>query len=116
MTFGNTILPMGIIALVAAMLPYILTPRETRSQGRVAVVIGLTSLVMFGVSALVFALFDTRQLPDGGAAGVVVISWFYLRSALGAFAVWAPVLGLVWLSLAQRVERRRGEDMARTDG
>jgi hypothetical protein len=26
---------------------------------------------------------------------------------------WAPVLALVWFSLAQGVERRRGEDRAR---
>jgi len=114
-SFGNTLVPLAILALVAAVLPYALTPRETRSQLRVAVMIGLTGLVMIGVSALVFALFDDRDLPEGGATGMVLIAWFYLRSGLGAAAVWIPVLALVWLSLAQRVERRRGEDLARRD-
>lgn len=111
-SFGNTIVPLAILAMVAAIVPYLLTPRATRSQGRVALAIGLTALGMVGLSGLIFALFDTRDLPQGGAAGRVLIGWFYIRSALGAVAVWGPVLALVWLSLAQRVERLRGADMA----
>lgn len=114
-SFGNTVMPMVILAFIAAVLPYALTPGENRSQMRVTLIIGFVAVVMVGVSALVFALFDTRDLPEGGIAGATLIVWYYLRSALGAVAVWGPVLAIVWLSLAQRVERRRGEDMARGD-
>ncbi|MEM7076398.1 MAG: hypothetical protein AAGA28_13720 [Pseudomonadota bacterium] len=112
-TLTNTLLPMAIIGAVAVVLPYALTPRGTRSQTRVTGAVGITAVAMFGISAVVLAVFDSRDLPEGGTAGAVMIGWFYLRSALGAIAVWAPVLGLVWLGLAQRVERLRGEDMAR---
>ncbi|MEM6482949.1 MAG: hypothetical protein AAF681_13965, partial [Pseudomonadota bacterium] len=109
-SFGNTALPLAILALLAAVLPYMLSPRDTRSHARVVVGIGLTALLMMVVSGVVFALIDTRDLPNGGATGVMIIAWFYLRSAFGAAAIWGPVLAIVWLSLAQRVEKRRGED------
>lgn len=113
--FGNTLLPLVILAVVTAVLPYMLTPRGTRSHKRVAFAIGATAVTMVAVSGLVFAVLDTRELPDGGATGAVVIARFYMSSALGTVAVWGPVLALVWLGLAQRVERRRGEDMAQRD-
>lgn len=115
-TFSNTALPLILLGLLAAALPYLMTPRHTRSQVRVALLVGLTGLTMFGASAFVFALFDTRALPQAGMSGAALIAWFYLRSSLVAAFVWVPVLLLAWLGLAQRVERRRGEDLAREQG
>lgn len=114
-SFGNTALPLAILAFVAAVVPYMVTRRGTRSQIRVVIAILLTAFLMLGVSAVLFAVFDTRDLPEAGATGAMVIAWFYLRSALGAAVVWVPVLAIVWLNLAQRVEKRRGEDLARKD-
>ncbi|MFN3210482.1 MAG: hypothetical protein ACE369_16045, partial [Roseovarius sp.] len=74
----------------------------------------LSALVLVASSALVFAVFDKRSLLGGQTlAGQGVIAWLYLRSSLGAVAVWGPVLAFVWLGLAQRVERLRGEDVVR---
>lgn len=115
-SFGNTLVPMVVLALISAVLPYALTPRECRSQRRVMLSVGLAALAMLVISGLVFSLFDTREIPEGGAAVTILVVWLYVKSSFGAVAVWGPVLALAWLGLAQRVEQRRGEEMARRDG
>lgn len=113
-TLWNTGLPLLILAGVAAVVPWVLVSRETRSQGRVALVIATTAVFMVGMSAIVMSLFDKRVIDAGDtAAGQGVLAWMYLRASMGAVVAWGPVLVLVWLGLAQRVERRKGEDMAR---
>ncbi|MGK7754370.1 MULTISPECIES: hypothetical protein [unclassified Roseovarius] len=115
-TLVNTGLPLLIIGGLAALLPWVLTPRGTRSHGRVLVSVVLSVLLLLAASAGVFALFDKRSLLGGRTlAGQGIIAWMYLRSSLGAVAVWGPVLAFVWLGLAQRVERLKGEDMARRE-
>ena len=100
-TLTNTGLPILLIGGLAALLPWVLTPRGTRSQLRVLVSVVLSALMLVGVSALVFAAFDKRSLLGGETlAGQGIVAWMYLRSSLGAVAVWGPVLGFVWLGLA----------------
>ncbi|MGK7652191.1 hypothetical protein ACSQ76_07185 [Roseovarius sp. B08] len=115
-TLVNTGLPLLIIGGLAALLPWVLTPRGTRSHLRVLMSVLLSILLLLVASAGVFALFDKRSLLGGQTlAGQGIIAWMYLRSSLGAAAVWGPVLAFVWLGLAQRVERLKGEDMARRE-
>lgn len=116
-TLLNTGLPIALIGALAVILPWVLTPGATRSQRRVLVSVVLSALALAGASALVFAAFDKRSLLGGqGMAGQGMVAWLYLRSSLGAVLVWAPVLAFAWLGLAQRVERLKGEDMARGGG
>jgi len=116
-TLFNTGLPILIIGVLAAVLPLVLTPWGTRSQGRVLVSVGGSVLVLIAASAAVFALFDMRGLLGGDTVakqGAAV--WMYLRVSRGAVIVWAPVLAFVWLYLAQRVERLKGRDIVRGEG
>ena len=115
--FWNTGLPLALIAGAAVLLPFVLIPWRTRSHRRVAVGILVSAVLMIGVSAGVSALFDKR----GIAAGVEIMGlwpfvWFMIVSSLKSALLWVPVLGLFWFNAAQRVERLRGEDMARKDG
>ncbi|WP_146049987.1 hypothetical protein [Roseovarius confluentis] len=113
-TLMNTGLPLLIIGGFAALLPWLFTPRETRSHGRVLVSVVASAGLMLGLSAVVFALFDKRSLLGGQTlAGQGAVAWMYLRTSLAAVVVWGPVLVFIWLSLAQRVERLRDRDIVR---
>lgn len=113
-TLVNTGLPLLIIGGLAALLPWVLTPRKTRSHGRVLLSILLSVLLLLAASAGVFALFDKRSLLGGqGLAEQGAVAWMYLRTSLAAVAVWGPVLVFIWLGLAQRVERLRNRDIVR---
>ncbi|MEQ8257370.1 MULTISPECIES: hypothetical protein [Roseovarius] len=113
-TLMNTGLPLLIIGGFAALLPWLFTPRETRSHGRVLVSVVASAGLMLGLSAVVFALFDKRSLLGGQTlAGQGAVAWMYLRTSLAAVVVWGPVLVFIWLGLAQRVERLRDRDIVR---
>jgi hypothetical protein len=115
-TLLNTGLPLLIIGGMAAVLPWLLTPRETRSHGRVLVSVVASASLLVGLSAGVFALFDKRSLLGGqGLVGQGAVVWMYLRTSLAAVAVWGPVLVFIWLGLAQRVERLRNRDIVRSE-
>ena len=102
LNFWNGILPLGVLVVLAIVLPALLAG-ATLSQGRLAVVMVLTGRDCLGC----------RRGSDGGALwqrerrgprGV----WFYVeRSSLMAL-LWGPILALVWLMRAQGVERRKG--------
>ncbi|MEO1138942.1 MAG: hypothetical protein AAFW87_05745 [Pseudomonadota bacterium] len=113
-TFANIGLPLLIIGAVAAVLPWVMVPRDTRSQRRVAGVVVATALFMVVFSAMIFSVFDKRSFLGGETLpGQGVLAWMYVRASLGAVVAWGPVLLFVWLGLAQRVERLKGEDMVR---
>ncbi|KRS12880.1 hypothetical protein XM53_09980 [Roseovarius atlanticus] len=113
-TLVNTGLPLLIIGGFAALLPWLLTPRGTRSHGRVLVAVVASAGLLLGLSAGIFALFDRRSLLGGqGLAGQGAVVWMYLRTSLAAVVVWGPVLVFTWLGLAQRVERLRNRDIVR---
>ncbi len=113
-TLLNTGLPLLIIGGFAALLPWLLTPRETRSRGRVLVSFIVSAGLLVGLSAGVFALFDKRSLLGGqGFAEQGAVVRMYLRTSVSAVVVWGPVLVFMWLGLAQRVERLRNRDIVR---
>lgn len=112
--FWNTALPLALIAGATVVLPFLLIPWRTRSHRRVVGGMALCALLMIGVSAGVSALFDKR----GIAAGIEIMGlwpyvWFMILSSLKSALLWVPLLALFWFNAAQRVERLRGEDMAR---
>ena len=115
-SFTNTGLPLVILGALAIVVPYLLVPAGTRKQWEVAVAIwasaGILLLAGAGVFAVIYAL---QGRPVGAAFSEAPLTalWFFLKvSGYGAVA-WAPVMALTWLALAQRVEKRKGEDMSR---
>ena len=112
----NTGFPLVLLGGLAGLLPWGLVSRETRSQRQVAMAIWASAAVLLIVGAVVFAAqYGWRGVDVWAAlaAAPVATARFFLRLSGFAAMLWAPVLALVWLALAQRVERRKGEDVAR---
>jgi hypothetical protein len=102
LTLDNAILPLAVLVVLSIALPALLA-RQTLSQGGLALAVGVTALVVWGVGAgimaLLYAQINGGVWPGGRAA--------LERSGLMAL-MWGPLLALVWLMRAQGVERRRG--------
>jgi len=114
----NTGVPVTLLVLVAMALPYLMVNRNTRSHAQVNSSVGITGLVLLALGANLFGLSYAVRGHGVGAALVdnpLGVGWFFLRLAGMAAIIWVPVLGLVWFSLAQRVERNRGEHNARME-
>ena len=80
--------------------------------GAIATSAVLLALAGFGLWVLIFTV---HGVPVFGAFmhAPGVIGAILLRRSLMLAIIWVPVLALVWLSLAQRVEKRKGEDLMR---
>lgn len=112
----NTALPVTILALAAVLLPGWYVPRETRSHKAVIAAVALTAVTMILLGAAVFAI--VYWLSGAGVAAAMseaplATMIYFFRLSLMAALLWGPVLALVWFSMAQRVEKRRGQDTAR---
>ena len=107
LNLANGILPLAVLVALAVVLPAILAGR-TLSQGRLAAMMAVTLLVVWGAGAgLMLRLY--AQINDGAFLGV----WASLERSTLMGLLWGPVLALVWLMRAQGVERRRGLLMGR---
>lgn len=114
--WANTALPLVLLCALALLLPRLTVPRGTRSHGAVARGVLLAAGGVLAAGVAVFAgAYAARGAEIGRAfaAMPVATGLFFLRLAGLSMLAWAPVLGLVWLSEAQGVERRRGEDLMR---
>lgn len=115
-TLLNTALPLGVLGLAGIVLPRLLLPRQTRALPRLAWVsalcVPLLFLLAMGVFAAARAAAGTDLAGALGAAPAYVLADL-ARSAAMSSLVWGPALILSALSLAQRIERLKGEDMAR---
>ncbi len=103
----NSILPLAVLVAMSIVLPAMLAG-STLSQGRLALAVGVTALVVWAAGAAVLAALSA-QVNDGALAGV---GQYLQRSGLLGL-MWGPVLALVWLMRAQGVERRKGMLMGR---
>ena len=112
-SFTNTGLPMLILGTLAVVLPFLLIAKDTRSHGRVALGVTLTATVVVIVGTLVLILFDPRDIGTEGGWGILI--QMYFRASLPLAMFWAPLLGLVWFTKAQRVEMLRNRDIVRED-
>ncbi len=113
--FFNTAVPLGILALLAVLLPRVLVDRETRSHGKVLHGIALSAAFLVAIGFMISI--GVTQMRGFEAVGHFEIdplgaAWVHLRLSLMAAIVWAPILGLVWFGHAQGVEARRGQDVA----
>jgi hypothetical protein len=112
----NTGLPMAVLACAAVVLPRMLVSGGTRSQRAVtgSVVVSAIGLLLLGAAVFI-------AVYSAGGAGVAAAfssaplptALFFLRLSVMAALMWGPVLALVWFTMAQAVEARRGEDVMR---
>lgn len=116
-TFTNTIVPMiAVVALVIA-LPQVLY-RDGGSQRMLSMAILWTAIAAFAFGGLVVFLLYAALDPDqfrtliADPAGRIK---FYLGRSLLFIMLWGPVLALVWLVKAQRIEERKGMRMGRDE-
>ena len=112
----NTGLPVAVLVAGAAGLPWVLAPKGTLSQARLAVAVGVTALLLLvlgtGLFAALYALQGAAVRGAMATDTAGVVRFFFGLSAKAAL-FWAPVLALAWYVMAQGVERRRGEAIAR---
>ncbi len=101
LTLSNSVLPMLVLVALTVGLPML--AGQTLSQGRLALGMMATGVVVWGVGAGLMAWLYTQV--NGGSLGSICS--YLTRSAMMAL-LWGPVLALVWLMRAQGVERRRG--------
>ena len=114
--FWNTGFPLALLGGLALVLPRLLVARATRSQRAVAIAILLAALLLLVAGAVVFAVIYAASGVSVWAAlaeAPLATVWFLLGQSLVAAVVWGPVLALVWFGMAQAVERRKGEDVAK---
>lgn len=114
----NTGVPLIVLGALAVLLPLMLVPRGTRKQWEVAVAIwGAAGLLLLAGGAVFAAVYAVEGIGVGAAFGEAPLAtgWFFVRQSGLAAVAWVPVLLLTWFGLAQRVEKRKGEDRVRED-
>ena len=112
----NTAVPLVVLMAAALMVPRLFIDRTTLSHWDVGRGMLFAAALLATAGAAFLAV--TYQwngsnvwgafLVDPGATLVEL-----LRVSFKASLFWLPVLAIVWFSMAQGVERRRGEEQAR---
>lgn len=107
------VLPIGTLAVLAVVVPLWLTPRNTRSQRRLTISVGLSAIILLVIGAVFMAVLYAAEGTDVGHvlanSPLNAVIFFGERSALAAL-IWMPLLALAWFSLAQKIERLKGKD------
>ena len=112
----NTVLPIAVLAVLAIVMPRLITGGETLAHRRVIVAVVLSTLLLIALGAALFAMaYGMRGVPLFGtfAQAPLATGAFFLRLSALAALIWLPLLALVWYSLAQGVEHRRGAALAK---
>ncbi len=106
--------PLVVLGGAALVLPLVFVPRGTRSQGQVAVGIAISAGIMIFLGAILYLIFDSRSFGEGiellGLTGLAALA---VQGSIKGVLFWAPFLALRWMTLAQRVELLRCQDMVR---
>jgi hypothetical protein len=118
-TLTNTGLPFVVLAALGVVIPRALLPRRTRSHRVLMVVLGVSAvglLVVGLIGAAAMKLWAGADLTGAFAASPLgTFISLGQTSALGLLA-WGPFLAFSALSLSQKIEARREEDMRRAEG
>lgn len=108
--------PVCVLAALAFVLPLLITPRDTRSQRRLAMSVILSAMVLVVIGAVFMGGLYARE---GGRFSHMVaqnplfaVIFFVKRSVMGAL-VWGPILALAWFNMAQKIEHLKGKDGGR---
>ena len=110
--FWNLIMPIATLCGLVILLPWLLLPRDSTSQRRLAGVILATALTTWIAGALILATLHAALNGGLGAEPPPSLALQYLaRSTLFAM-LWGPLLALVWLVWAQEMNRRIGLAMS----
>lgn len=115
----NTGAPLVLLCALALALPRLLVARATRSHRDVAVAVAVTAGLVLVAGEAVFALiYGLRGVGvwEAFMQAPLVTGGFFLRLSAFAALVWGPLLALIWLGLAQGVEKRKGEDLVKYTG
>ena len=111
-SFSTLILPIATLCGLVILLPWLLLPRGSTSQPRLAGVILATALTTCCAGALILAFLHASLNGGLGAASPLSLALHFLaRSTLFAM-LWGPLLALVWLIRAQEMNRRIGLTMS----
>ena len=115
-TFIQMILPIALLAGAAVVFSHLLLPRFTRSHARVVLGILASAVVLLVLAPVSYVVFDARPIYAAHSfAEAMAMGRIVFVQSLNAALVWLPILCFRWLGAAQRVERLRGEDLARGD-
>lgn len=112
----NTGVPLVLLCSLALVLPHLVVRRKTRMHRDVFAAIAVAAALVLVAGEVVFALIYAAGGVDVWSAFLqapLATGAFFLRLSAYAALVWAPLLALVWLGLAQGVEKRKGEDQMR---
>lgn len=112
----NTGLPVAGLVVTAIVLPRLAVPTDTRSHYAIAGSVLATAAVLLAAGAVVFAsvyAIGSADITNAVATHPYTTTLFFVRLSAMAALVWIPVLALVWFTMAQAVEVRLGEDIAR---
>ena len=114
----NTGFPTVLLGGLGVFLPWLITPKNTRSHRTVSMSILASGIFLLIAGALVFAVVYSARI-DGiwgtFTAAPLATFGYFLKLSVYAAMLWVPILALVWFGLAQGVEKRRGEDAAQKD-
>lgn len=112
-TLFTTGLPLAILAVLAVLIPGLLARRRSRSQRDLVIVICASAAVLLVLGAVTF--FAVYQIGEIYVGAVLNSTWatvqFFLTKSAFAAIAWLPILGLRWFSMAQAIEKRKGEDL-----
>ena len=111
--FVAVALPVVLIGAAALAIPFVVTPKGTRSQRRLFLSVLMSALLLFGLSAVLFAVLyqaEGKPLWQVFPQQPQQVCAFLARRAVLATLVWGPLMLLAWLSLARRIERIKAEE------
>ncbi|WP_339692966.1 hypothetical protein [Celeribacter baekdonensis] len=111
--FVAVVLPVVLIGAAALAIPFMVTPKGTRSQRRLVLSVLLSALFLFGLSGALFAVLyqaEGKPLWQVLSEHPQQVVAFLARRAGLAILVWGPLMLLAWLSLARRIERIKAEE------
>jgi hypothetical protein len=113
-TLTNALLPMVILGALAVVLPYILTPKTSRSHRRLTLVIILSGALTFLAAIVTFALLQPGNIAGALITAPLTTLLILAKPAALSAIIWIPLLALSGFTLAQRIENLRGRDMVDT--
>lgn len=112
-----TLLPIVTLGALGAVVPILFARRFPDTLGGLgrALALSVTLMVILGSGLFILMYRDGGADLAGLAAAPVPALRHFLGLGLKAAVIWAPVMALTAICLAQGIERRRGERMAARD-
>ena len=110
-----TVLPILALAALGALIPVALMRWLPDTQAGLGVALALSVVILTAAGTGLFALLYAARGIGTGILTTGAAARHLLALGLRAGLVWAPILALAALVLAQGIERRRGRRLAARD-